>query len=202
MPKQPNVLTKERVLELIRKDMNANQCRLAQAMIDTEMDLVKASELLKIKKEYLQSQWYGTDSNLIRAYTILSLIKIDTGVKRGNVIPTLEWNLEQLMTLYEDYQERFNELKATKDTIEDYDDRMESIKSKMQALLKQITEFQAKFGQKIDEDVMRINKLSDDELAKEFDALIRECGLYINKSKWHNKKYTNEVAVEEAAAVV
>jgi len=102
-----------------------------------------------------------------------------------NEKPTLEWTLNQLMKLYRDYEDRFNYIKDSKDP--DVYDMIESIKKNMGVLLKQITEFQTKFGQMIDDDALRISKLSDKALGEEIERLTAECKDYLKRKRWYDE---------------
>jgi regulator of replication initiation timing len=114
-------------------------------------------------------------------------------IKHYTETPTLEWSLTQLMRLYNDYEERFEALRSNKDP-EVYD-MIESIKTKMCNLLKQITDFQNKFGQMIDDDILKISKLADHELSEEINKMIEESKEYLSRKKWYdNKKNDGNVA--------
>lgn len=114
-------------------------------------------------------------------------------IKHYTETPTLEWSLTQLMRLYNDYEERFEALRSNKDP-EVYD-MIESIKTKMSNLLKQITDFQNKFGQMIDDDILKISKLADHELSEEINKMIDESKEYLSRKKWYdNKKNDGNVA--------
>ncbi|NTW31050.1 MAG: hypothetical protein HGB12_00175 [Bacteroidetes bacterium] len=115
--------------------------------------------------------------------------------------PTLEWTLVETMKLYKHtekeffkYEEKVSEWKEEYGTIEQLIEMRDKYKKEMKELLKQITDFQNKFGEMLNDDSLKIGMLSDSDLMTELKKYTNEAQEYLAKEKWYNRNKIKEVA--------
>lgn len=116
-------------------------------------------------------KYINTNKNLKLAALLVRMPvnqKAETPIDHGE-LPTLEWTLSELMSLY----------KSSKDSGDE---------DKMAKLLKQITDYQSKFGEMINENALRYGQMSTQELMDSVKPLMEDIQKYINKKKWHEGK--------------
>lgn len=185
--------SKEEILEMLAEEMQPKHYELALLMAKHERNVKAVCKEMNYVENSVRTIWKNYP--LVKIVVALKELDNEKSARQMAETPTLEWNLNQLMILYQDYQERFDRVKDDK-SIANYD-QVENIKKQMQSLLKQITEFQAKYGQKLDDDILKISKMSDEELASELKRLTYECDKYLKKPKWYDKAYKKRMIKEE-----
>ena len=117
----------------------------------------------------------------------IEVTDMEEGVKPMTTVPTLEWTMNENMTLYnlakkdfEIYDKMISEGQRDIETIKLRDKYQKDMKD----MVKQITDHQNKFGEMLDRDALKVTSMDKDRFKREFEDLSREFQEYFSRDSW------------------
>jgi len=174
------------VIRVLYRTLSDKQQKFWDVYLEKDMVMSATSNILGI------SQVAGNKYKHVKAISIMvDLVKNqDTDLKEyKKLIPTLEWTLGEYTKMYQSVLDRINsyerEFNTSKDT--KYLEIIDKLENKQQNLLKDIKDYQKKFGDKIDEDDLKLKEMTLDELIKDFNKYKEEVGRMLLDSEWKEK---------------
>lgn len=207
-----NVLSKKYVVDVLYKYLTIKQRRLYDLYYLFNRDALKAAKMFI--EEYKLKSSRLNEKLIKRNYTKYVLLKLAIDVNNCDIEelreearvdnPTLEWTLTETMKLYKHadkefkkYDELVIEYEGKEEKDMDVLGKLINLRDKyqrdMKELLKQITDFQNKFGEMLNDDSLKIGMLSDEALMGELGIYVEEAKEYLSKEKWYAK---NKLKVE------
>lgn len=122
----------------------------------------------------------------------LMLAKLDTEDNTENKAPSLEWTIGQYKEMYDKIKERLEcnrtKVKDSLDDVEMYEaisKQIEEDEEALRKLLKLITDFQNKFGDMINQELINVNSYGLDRLIDMADKLALEVKESAGRLKWY-----------------
>lgn len=190
------VISKKYIVDGLYKYLTKNQKEMYDIYYKYNRDLnLCVKELLG--KKYDDSTEDGKRQIVVwkQYYRKYPLLKLALEVTDSEIdvekidSPTLEWTLSELMNLYKHAEREF--YRYEKDFVDNHKEgaieKRDQYKKEMKELLKQITDFQNKFGEMLSDDSLKISMLSDDKFIEDLGAYTKEANEYLAKEKWYKK---------------
>ena len=176
----------EAVRLLVDSIIAERQRKFLEAYVNSAYNLYEACKKSKIRpvdgKKFL-----GMDSSKL----LMMLLKMDSEEDKSQSAPSLEWTIGQYKEMFDDIKERLEDNRTKVKDIEDPDLYKVMVKSieddeeSLRKLLKLITDFQSKFSDMINQELVNINSYSLDKLIDMADTLANDVKLMAGKLKWY-----------------
>lgn len=170
--------------------LKGKQKEFIREYVANGFNVAKAAEKVGMAR---QNAYIGLNNKIVKVCVALSVLAKND--KNKDSVPTLEWTIGEMREMYDTVKSR---VVSCRKMLEDSDidtDRLKEINKmidrdeKMQStILKQITDYHNKFGEMLDEEFMRISRLSIEELVDTIQNLSGEVVSLLKKEKWYEIK--------------
>lgn len=155
------------IADIVVSLLSNDQLEIYDALKKCNWSIESASKYLGITKAKIS----GSLNNRILRGVITVVRRLeDAGVDGRLQMPTLEFTIGKLMDLLEDVETQYADVKKKLLSVDDPEEKtllsemFKELREEKAKYLKQITDFQAKFGDMIKDDKLKLSRLSGIEL--------------------------------------
>lgn len=176
-------IDKRYIVEKLMDMMTDRQLETYKLFYECGRDKKEVAKRLGIKVESIRQ--YFTYQKILRL--AIEVTDMEEGSRPMTNVPTLEWTMNENMTLYHLAKREFE--RYDKEIADGARDKVtiglrDKYQKDMKEMIKQITDHQNKFGEMLDKDALNISGMDKARFRNEFREYVKEFEDYFSKESW------------------